>query len=60
MDLISFERLFLVLSGYFCCKLLNTGKKKKYNKAVSLQGRPRPLGRGDRLMEVKITVISGK
>lgn len=59
MDLISLERLFLVLSGYFYCKLLNTGEKK-YNKAVSLQGRPRPLGRGDRLMEVKMTVISGK
>lgn len=28
MDLISLERLFLVLSGYFYCKLLNTGKKK--------------------------------
>ena len=59
MDLIPLERLFLVLSGYFCFKLLNTGEKK-YNKAVSLRGRPRPLGRGDRLMEVKITVISGK
>lgn len=28
MDLIPLERLFLVLSGYFCFKLLNTGEKK--------------------------------
>ena len=45
MDLISFEKIFLVLFKYFRNWLLNTGEKQ-YKQAD-----------GDRLIEVKITVI---
>lgn len=45
MDLISLERLFLVLSGYFYCKLLNTGKKNTIRPFHSKVDR-------DRLVEV--------
>ena len=45
MDLISFEKICLILFKYFRNWLLNTGEKQ-YKQAD-----------GDRLIEVKITVI---